>query len=106
MTMGAKKEPVEELWRRALPDYRQEGLRERLSREWPGDRNVNERIAYDYPPTFQPGYVGPRYLAAGQHLVLMGQNPGEGSDPRPVKLDREFRAKLEAFAQGNTGFKD
>jgi hypothetical protein len=106
MSVSAKQEAVEELWRQALSEYRQEGLRERLSKEWPGNRNVNERIAYEYAPTFQPGYVGPRYSPAGQHLVLMGQNPGEGSDPRSIKADREYRAKLEAFAQGDTGFDD
>ncbi len=35
---------VEELWRGALEAYREKGLRERLVGEWPGDRNVNERI--------------------------------------------------------------
>lgn len=60
------------------------GLRERLSEKWPYDANVKDRISYDYPPTFQPGYVGPRYFAARQRVVLIAQNPGEGRDPVPV----------------------
>ena len=51
---------VEELWRQTLTAYRDEGLRGRLADAWPGDRNVGERIVCEYPPTFQPGYVGPR----------------------------------------------
>jgi hypothetical protein len=67
---------------------------------WPGDRNVTERIAYRFPPTFQPGYVGPRYFESGRGIVLMGQNPGEGSDPISVAMDRDYWAQLEAFMHG------
>jgi hypothetical protein len=81
-------------------------LRERLSEEWPGDRNVKERIAYDYPPTFQPGYVGPSYFSSGGSIILMGQNPGEGSDPVSVEMNREYRAGLEAFTQRDLRFED
>ena len=31
---------------------------------------------------------------------------GEGSDPTSVEMNREYRAKLEAFARGNIGFED
>lgn len=64
MSIPAKQDEVEELCRRALQEYRQEGLRERLSEKWPYDRTVKDRISYDYPPTFQPGYVGPHYFAS------------------------------------------
>src|SRR5215203_4735929 len=63
MSTNQQQVQVEELWRWALPDYREERLQERLTDRWPGDDNVDGRIAYGYPPTFQPGYVGPRYLA-------------------------------------------
>lgn len=106
MSIRTKQEAVEELWRQALQDYRQEGLRQRLSEEWPGDSNVDGRITYEYPPTFQPGYVGPRYFASEPRIVLMGQNPGEGSDPASVEMNLEYRAKLEAFACGDIGFED
>jgi hypothetical protein len=106
MSNRPNQEAVEELWRQALWGYRQEGLRERLLDEWPGDRNVNERIAYEYPPTFQPGYVGPRYFASRVRIVLMGQNPGEGSDPASVEMNREYREGFEAFTRGERGFAD
>jgi hypothetical protein len=105
MTTPPKPEELEELWRHALRDYRQEGLRERLSNEWPDDPNV-EALAYGYPPTFQPGYVGRHYFASGVKVVLIGQNPGEGRDPVSVAMDREYRDALEAFMEGETGFED
>jgi hypothetical protein len=106
MSMGAQEEAIKELWRVALSDYRQEGLRDRLSEARPGDRNVNERIAYDHPPTFQPGYVGPRFFASVKRVVMVGQNPGEGRDPASVEMDRKYRAKLEAFRRGDAGFEE
>ena len=106
MSIPANQDEVEGLWRRALLEYRQEGLRERLSEKWPYDPTVEGRISYDFPPTFQPGYVGPRYFAARHRVVLIAQNPGEGSDPVSVEMNREYRAKLEAFAQGDAGFED
>jgi hypothetical protein len=106
MSIPAKQDEVEELCRRALQEYRQERLRERLSEKWPYDANVNARISYDYPPTFQPGYVGPRYFASRHRVVLIAQNPGEGRDPVSVAKNVEYRAKLEAFAQGSAGFED
>jgi hypothetical protein len=71
-----------------------------------GDRNVNERLAYEYPPTFQPGYVGQGYFGSGVRIVVLGQNPGEGSQPDAVARDGDYRAKLEAFARGDTLFED
>ena len=88
------------------PGLSGEGLQERLANRWPGDDNVDGRIAYGYPPTFQPGYVGPRYFAAERRIVLVGQNPGEGSDPVSKRMNREYRAKLEAFVRGEIGFED
>ena len=58
LSMGENQTSVEELWRQALHTYHQEGLYEHLSEEWPGDGNVTGRISYEYPPTFQPEYVG------------------------------------------------
>jgi Uracil DNA glycosylase superfamily len=91
------------LWREALSEYRQEGLQGRLSNRWPGDRNITERIAYRFPPTFQPGYVGPNYFAGNGGLLLVGQNPGEGSDPTSVAMDRDYLGKLHAFMVGDAG---
>src|SRR5262245_7836191 len=106
MSIPAKQDEVEELCRRALQEYRQEGLRRRLSEKWPYDGNVEARISYDYPPTFQPGYVGRRYFASRHRVILIAQNPGEGSDPYSVAKNVEYLAKLEAFAEGNAGFED
>lgn len=106
MNIPAKQDEVEELWRRALQEYRQAGLRERLSEKWSYDPNVKNRVSYDYPPTFQPGYVGPRYFASRHRVVLIGQNPGEGRDPFSVAKNVAYRAKLEAFARGSAGFED
>jgi hypothetical protein len=106
MSTDAKRTAVEELWQQALQTYREDGLRGRLAEGWPGDSNVNERITYEYPPTFQPGYVGSRYFASGRRMVLVGQNPGEGSDPTSIGMNREYRTKLEGFARGEIGFED
>jgi hypothetical protein len=92
MSTSSKQEAVEALWRQTLSAYRQQGLRERLSKDWPGDRNVSERLAYEYPPTFQPGYVGPRYFGSRMRTVLLGLNPGEGSQPGAVARDRRYLA--------------
>jgi hypothetical protein len=94
------------LWQEALVEYRQQGLQERLANDWSGDRNVIERIAYQFPPTFQPGYVGPHYLESSRALLIMPQNPGEGRDPAAVAMDRDYGAKLHAFMHGNTGFEE
>lgn len=104
--VNGRRASVEELWRRALSEYREEQLSERLSTAWPGDGNVAERITCEYPPTFQPGYVGPRYFAQRHRIVMVGQNPGEGSDPVSRGRDSEYRAKLEAYLQEQTDFED
>jgi hypothetical protein len=101
-----KQRAVEGLWREALQAYREEELEERLVAGWPGDGNVNGKISYGYPPTFQPGYVGPRYLAAERRIVLVGPNPGEGSDPISKRMNREYRTKLEAFVREEIDFQD
>jgi hypothetical protein len=106
MTMLPGQEQLEQLWRQALSDYRQEALQERLAGRWPDDSNVHERIAYGNEPTFQPGYVGPRYSAPRRRIALLGQNPGEGGDPASVEENREYRDNLEAFARGEMGFDD
>ncbi len=106
MSTDQNQTEVEELWRHALQNYRDEGLHMRLTERWPVDRNVKEKIAYEYPPTFQPGYVGPHYFASGRRIVLVGQNPGEGSDPTSIAMNREYRAGLEALARREAGFED
>lgn len=105
MNIRAKPAAVEQLWREALLDNRQEELRERLSERWPGDTNVN-LIACDYPPSFQPGYVGPRYFTSANRILLVGQNPGEGRAAASVEMDRDYSAALEAFAEGEIGFEE
>jgi hypothetical protein len=101
-----KRRAIEGLWRETLQTYREEGLEERLTDEWPDDGNVNDRIAYGYPPTFQPGHVGPRYFAVERRIVLVGQNPGEGSDPVSKRMNLEYQFKLEAFVREEVGFED
>jgi hypothetical protein len=103
MNVRAEPEAVERLWREALWDNRPEKLRERLSEKWPGETSVNS-IAYRYPPSFQPGYVGPRYFASTHRILLVCQNPGEGR--AAVSVDRDYSAALEAFAEGEIGFEE
>jgi hypothetical protein len=102
----ANQEPIEELWRSALSEYREEGLKGRLKAKWPYDPNVTERITYDFPPTFQPGYVGKRYFEGRHRIVLLGKNPGRGTDPEAKEKNRAYRADLESFARGEIGFED
>lgn len=106
MSTNQQQAQVEELWREALRTYREDGLEERLTDQWMGDSNVNGRISYEYPPTFQPGYVGPRHFAVERRIVLVGQNPGEGSDPVSMRMNREYRSKLEAFERKEDSFED
>src|SRR5215813_14263239 len=70
---------ISELWKNALQEYCQSELEDRLKRKWPGDLNV-QRISYQCPPTFQPGYVGSDYWKQIKRLLILSQNPGEGSD--------------------------
>ncbi len=49
MSTDAREAAVEELWRQALQTYREDGLHGRLADGWPGDSNVNGRIALPSP---------------------------------------------------------
>ena len=101
-----EQQAIEQLWKSNLITYSQDGLKDRLTETWPLDRNVAERISYQYPPTFQPGYVGREYLEANQRVVIVSQNPGEGSDSVSESLNVDYRDKLEEFAAGREGWKD
>jgi hypothetical protein len=93
---------IEKLWRQALTTYQEAGLEEHLKAKWSGDPNVTQRITYDYPPTFQPGYVGRHYFEGRRRIVLLGQNPGPGR--KADDEDLVYRPGLEAFARGETSF--
>lgn len=101
MDSSANRRAIEALWRQALTTYCEEGLENRLEAEWPEDSNVTERITYEYPPTFQPGFVGPRYFESGQRIVLLGQNPG---GPMSRHEERLYHARLEAFGRREISF--
>lgn len=101
MIPNANRMAVEELWRQSLSAYREEGLEERLRTGWPRDPNVVQRITYEYPPTFQPGFVGPRYFESERRIVLLGQNPG---GPRSGDEERLYHARLEAFGRREISF--
>jgi hypothetical protein len=105
MSMGAKQEAVEALWRRALSDYRRgiagapvRGVAGRPQRQ----RSDRVRVSADIPAGLRRSTL----RRVGTRIVLVGQNPGEGSDPASVEMDREYRAKLDAFTRGDTTFKD
>ncbi len=104
--MSTQQATVKELWRQALSDYREIGLYERLTAAWPYDGNVIRKMTYEHPPTFQPGYVGPQYFAQRRRIVMVGQNPGEGSDSASRTKNSEYRAKLEAYVRGDADFED
>ena len=92
---------VERLWSEALATYSTEVD---LLRGFPGDRNVAERINFDLPPTFQPGYVGAEFSGAPRRLVFLGQNPGGGASPEAKSRDRAYAAELRSFAAGSVTF--
>lgn len=94
---------LEELWHEALNLYLRDDLREALEQRFPGDRNVQERISFEKPPVFQPGYVGKDYFS-GRRLLLIGQNPGEGNKPEWIRRNREYMAQLASFKEGETSF--
>ena len=104
MTKEPNRTILEELWRRALLRYRQEGLRERLEAEWGSDPYVAQ--ISEKPPTFQPGYIGRRYFEAQARLVLLLQNPGEGRKPEQERSNSIYLAYLESFGRGEIGFEE
>ncbi len=90
---------IEGLWRKALQDYSQYGLEDRLKQKWQNDQNV-ERISFQYPPTFQPGYLGGDYWQQTKRLLILSQNPGEGSSYEAQHWDAHYSDVLKRFADG------
>jgi hypothetical protein len=95
--MENEMESIKELWKHALQDYSQVGLEDRLKQRWPNDPNVMHHISYQYPPTFQPGYVGCDYWSQTQRLLILSQNPGEGADPVSQARDVHYSDVLKRF---------
>jgi len=102
---GVQREAVALLWQEWLGCFHQLDLKENLLSRWPGDRNATERISYDFPPVFQPGYVGTCF---GQQprVVFVGYNPGHGTSRRAVEEDKVLMQKLADFADGRLNFQD
>src|SRR5262245_43320033 len=74
---------------------------------WGADPNVTEgRIQVNYPPTFQPGYIGPDYARSGIRLLFLGYNPGEGRLQSSRDEDKVLAQKLRAFSGGHISFKN
>ncbi|MDA2930730.1 hypothetical protein MYX84_12435 [Acidobacteria bacterium AH-259-O06] len=104
--MESALEKIKVIWKKALKSYEQQTLEERLRDRWADDRNVFERISYEYPPTFQPGYVGPAYFESGKRILMLGQNPGEGSSPIHQSWNVGYTQQLADFANDQTSFEE
>ncbi len=62
---------IETLWREYLQAYGEPQVRAELHRRWGGDANLTqERIQFNYPPTFQPGSCYERWA---HHLTLYAE---------------------------------
>lgn len=94
---------IEALWRGALERYAQSDLRGTLQRHWKEDANL-KKISYDFPPTFQPGYVGTEYAVASPRILFLVRNPGTGLSPEKIEKNKHYADMLEAFARGKTRF--
>lgn len=92
---------IETLWRKYLQAYGEPQVRAELNRRWGGDANLTqERIQFGYPPTFQPGYVGPAYYETDAGILFLGYNPGEGKLQSSQNEDKTLVLELQAFAKG------
>ncbi len=93
---------IESLWRAYLGIYGEPHARNSLIQRWPNDPNVGTaRIQFEYPPAFQPGYVGPAYFTNPGRLVFLGYNPGEGSQAALRPGDQLLGDWLQRFARGD-----
>jgi hypothetical protein len=93
---------IETLWRANLDVFGEPQVRESLLQHWSRDPNVAKgRIQLDFPPTFQPGYVGADYFNSRTRLVFLGYNPGEGSQPALRHFDDCLVERLRRFKDGD-----
>ncbi len=91
---------IEALWRRYLNSYADPQIRGKLQRRWRDDPNVvRGRIQFEYPPTFQPGYIGPALMADDTRIRFIWQNPGEGRQQSSQEGDKALAQQLKAFAR-------
>jgi len=103
VTVGA----IETLWRKYLRTYAEDRIRAELQSAWATDPNVTQsRIQFDYPPTFQPGYIGPAYSEAESRILFVGYNPGEGKLQSSRDEDNVLARKLRDFAEGAISFEE
>lgn len=94
---------IEDLWRAYLQIYGEPQVRAELPRRWGADANITqERVQFDFPPTFQPGYVGPAFFQADSGILFLGYNPGEGKLQSSQDEDKSLARELRAFAEGRT----
>ena len=90
---------LEGLWREYARRFSQEHIKNELKRSWPNDLNiVQDRIEFSYPPTFQPGYVGPLFSTSRRRILFLAYNPGVGQNNR--EGDKELSERLKTFATG------
>lgn len=100
-------EIVASLWREFAKRFADHDLKNTLANEWASDPNVvHGRIQLNYPPTFQPGYIGPDYLVAHTRIIFLGYNPGEGKLASSQLDDEILAMMLSAFARGDKTFDD
>lgn len=93
---------IESLWRTYLRIYGEPQVRVALRDRWQNDPNVaQERIQLDFPPTFQPGYVGASFFDSEARLVFLGYNPGEGRQATSQSEDQVLGRWLQRFTEGH-----
>lgn len=92
---------IEVLWREYLRAYAEPRIKDELQSRWGADPNVVQgRIQLAYPPTFQPGYVGTRFVESRTKILFIGYNPGEGKLQSSQEEDKTLAKQLNAFAEG------
>src|SRR5438128_875446 len=90
---------IESLWRGYLRIYGEPQVRSALVERWPADPNVVQgRIEVNFPPTFQPGYIGPDFFGSRHRLVFLGCNPGEDTQATSRTDDEILGDWLKRFS--------
>lgn len=65
---------------------------------------VKDRVQFSFPPTFQPGCVGSKFLFEKNRILFIGYNPGEGKNETSQQADVILQDKQRALSEGNITF--
>lgn len=106
-TLSSDTDEIEALWKAYLCSYGEPQVRTTLKEKWSSDPNVTQgRIQFEFPPSFQPGYIGPDFFGSSTRLIFLGYNPGEGRLATSQADDEVLGDWLKRFASATASFDD